>query len=55
MTEFIISETENLEPSFVSPAIKPLQTQRPFTPRDKERHLFGNKKSKTDRPPSSFR
>lgn len=34
--------------------IKPLQTQRPFTPRDKERLLFG-KRNKTNRPPSSFR
>ncbi|GJQ70464.1 hypothetical protein Trydic_g22876 [Trypoxylus dichotomus] len=39
--------------SYATSAIKPLQTQRPFTPRDKERLLFG-KKSKPNRPPSSF-
>ncbi|KAJ8918425.1 hypothetical protein NQ315_008122 [Exocentrus adspersus] len=38
--------------SFAAPSIKPLQTQRPFTPRDKERLLFG--KTKANRPPSSF-
>ncbi|KAI4465321.1 armadillo repeat containing 2 [Holotrichia oblita] len=39
--------------SYATSTIKPLQTQRPFTPRDKERLLFG-KKSKPNRPPSSF-
>ncbi|CAH1117951.1 unnamed protein product [Phaedon cochleariae] len=39
--------------NFAPPSIKPLQTQRPYTPRDKERLLFGNK-VKTNRPPSSF-
>ncbi|KAL1496983.1 hypothetical protein ABEB36_008021 [Hypothenemus hampei] len=47
-----IKESQSLETNF-STAIKPLQTQRPFTPRDKERHLFGSKKPQ-DRPPSSF-
>ncbi|ERL91825.1 armadillo repeat-containing protein 2 isoform X1 [Dendroctonus ponderosae] len=49
-----IKESQNIETNFASAAIKPLQTQRPFTPRDKERLLFGNKKPKADRPPSSF-
>ncbi|XP_066248328.1 armadillo repeat-containing protein 2 isoform X2 [Euwallacea similis] len=49
-----IKESQNVDTNFASSAIKPLQTQRPFTPRDKERHLFGNKKPKADRPPSSF-
>ncbi|CAG9771352.1 unnamed protein product [Ceutorhynchus assimilis] len=49
-----IKESQNPEPNFTSPAIRPLHTQRPFTPRDKERHLFGNKRAKGDRPPSSF-
>ncbi|KAL3283551.1 hypothetical protein HHI36_006690 [Cryptolaemus montrouzieri] len=35
--------------------IHPIQTQRPFTPRDKERHLFGSKSRTVNRPPSSFR
>ncbi|KRT79515.1 hypothetical protein AMK59_8475 [Oryctes borbonicus] len=39
--------------SYATSTVKPLQTQRPFTPRDKERLLFG-KKSKPNRPPSSF-
>ncbi|XP_017784386.1 PREDICTED: armadillo repeat-containing protein 2 isoform X2 [Nicrophorus vespilloides] len=38
--------------SFAATSIKPLQTKRPFTPRDKERLLFGKKIK--DRPPSSF-
>ncbi|XP_066138168.1 armadillo repeat-containing protein 2 isoform X2 [Euwallacea fornicatus] len=49
-----IKESQNVDTNFAPSAIKPLQTQRPFTPRDKERHLFGNKKPKADRPPSSF-
>ncbi|KAF7271472.1 hypothetical protein GWI33_015641 [Rhynchophorus ferrugineus] len=49
-----IKESQNPEKSFTSPVIKPLQTQRPFTPRNKERHLYGNTRPKADRPPSSF-
>ncbi|XP_050309639.1 armadillo repeat-containing protein 2 isoform X2 [Anthonomus grandis grandis] len=49
-----IKECQNPETSYSSSGIKPLQTQRPFTPRDKERHLYGSKKAKGDRPPSSF-
>ncbi|KAJ8954505.1 hypothetical protein NQ318_000736 [Aromia moschata] len=49
-----IRESQMAENNFASPTIKPVQTQRPFTPRDKERHLFG-KKAKSNRPPSSFR
>lgn len=43
-----------LDNSYASTSIKPLQTQRPFTPKERERILFG-KKAKSDRPPSSFR
>lgn len=39
--------------SFVSTSIKPVQTKRPFTPRNKERILFG-KSGQSKRPPSSF-
>lgn len=35
--------------------IKPVFTSRPFTPKEKERTLFGNLKKKSKRPPSSFR
>ena len=35
--------------------IKPVFTSRPFTPKEKERVLFGNAKKKTARPPSAFR
>ncbi|CAH0557514.1 unnamed protein product [Brassicogethes aeneus] len=48
-----IKESQMVENTFAPTTIKPLQTQRPFTPRDKERLLFG-KKVKTNRPPSSF-
>ncbi|KAJ3654800.1 hypothetical protein Zmor_013962 [Zophobas morio] len=48
-----IRESQMAESSFISTPIKPLQTQRPFTPRNKERLLFG-KKAKSNRPPSSF-
>ncbi|RZB39285.1 armadillo repeat-containing protein 2 [Asbolus verrucosus] len=48
-----IRESQMAESPFVSTPIKPLQTQRPFTPRNKERLLFG-KKAKSNRPPSSF-
>jgi hypothetical protein len=48
-----IRESQMAESSFISTPIKPLQTQRPFTPRNKERLLFG-KKTKSNRPPSSF-
>lgn len=34
--------------------IKPVLTSRPFTPKDRERVLFGNVK-RLSRPPSSFR
>ncbi|XP_044752199.1 armadillo repeat-containing protein 2 isoform X2 [Coccinella septempunctata] len=40
--------------TMINPAVHPLQTQRPFTPREKERHLFGNKSKTVNRPPSSF-
>ncbi|XP_030747859.1 armadillo repeat-containing protein 2 isoform X2 [Sitophilus oryzae] len=49
-----IKESQNPEKNYASPTIKPLQTQRPFTPRNKERHLFGSSRPKADRPPSSF-
>nr|XP_022913013.1 armadillo repeat-containing protein 2 isoform X1 [Onthophagus taurus] len=42
-----------VDDNFSQTLVKPLQTQRPFTPREKERLLFG-KKSKSNRPPSSF-
>ncbi|XP_049822564.1 armadillo repeat-containing protein 2 isoform X2 [Aethina tumida] len=48
-----IKESQMGENTFAPTTIKPLQTQRPFTPRDKERLLFG-KRAKTNRPPSSF-
>ncbi|CAG9859619.1 unnamed protein product [Phyllotreta striolata] len=48
-----IRESQMTDKNFAPPSIKPLQTQRPYTPRDKERLLFGNK-IKTNRPPSSF-
>ncbi|CAH2004338.1 unnamed protein product [Acanthoscelides obtectus] len=48
-----IRESQMGENSFAPTSIKPIQTQRPFTPRDKERLLFGEK-TKTNRPPSSF-
>lgn len=47
-------DSQVADSSFVSTSIKPLQTQRPFTPREKERILFG-RKAKSNRPPSSFR
>ncbi|XP_028133893.2 armadillo repeat-containing protein 2 [Diabrotica virgifera virgifera] len=48
-----IRESQMTDKNFAPPSIKPLQTQRPFTPRDKERLLFGNKVT-SNRPPSSF-
>ncbi|KAF2880199.1 hypothetical protein ILUMI_26000 [Ignelater luminosus] len=48
-----IRDSHLADSSFASTSIKPLQTQRPFTPRDKERILFG-RKAKSSRPPSSF-
>ncbi|XP_057664414.1 armadillo repeat-containing protein 2 [Diorhabda carinulata] len=48
-----IRESQMAEKNFAQPSIKPLQTERPYTPRDKERLLFGNK-IKSNRPPSSF-
>ncbi|KAK4879012.1 hypothetical protein RN001_007158 [Aquatica leii] len=48
-----IKDSQMVDNSFSSTAIKPLQTQRPFTPREKERILFGCK-TKSNRPPSSF-
>ncbi|XP_074039648.1 armadillo repeat-containing protein 2 isoform X2 [Leptinotarsa decemlineata] len=48
-----IRESQMADNNFAPPSIKPLQTQRPYTPRDKERLLFGNK-TKSNRPPSSF-
>lgn len=40
--------------SFAPALVKPINTQRPFTPKDKQRTLFG-RKTKNPRPPSSFR
>uniref|UniRef100_A0A1Y1L9N7 Armadillo repeat-containing domain-containing protein n=2 Tax=Photinus pyralis TaxID=7054 RepID=A0A1Y1L9N7_PHOPY len=48
-----IKDSQMVDNSFASASIKPLQTQRPFTPREKERILFGHKR-KSNRPPSSF-
>ncbi|KAK5645760.1 hypothetical protein RI129_004224 [Pyrocoelia pectoralis] len=48
-----IKDSQMVDNSFASTSIKPLQTQRPFTPREKERILFGHK-TKSNRPPSSF-
>ncbi|KAF5303070.1 hypothetical protein FQR65_LT08399 [Abscondita terminalis] len=49
-----IKDSQMVDNSFSLTSIKPLQTQRPFTPREKERILFG-RKNKSNRPPSSFR
>ncbi|XP_065163837.1 armadillo repeat-containing protein 2 isoform X2 [Atheta coriaria] len=47
-----IRDSQMADNSFAATSIKPLQTKRPFTPRDKERLLFG--KRTKNRPPSSF-
>ncbi|XP_045470779.1 armadillo repeat-containing protein 2 isoform X2 [Harmonia axyridis] len=50
-----IKETHTpAENVLINPAVHPIQTKRPFTPREKERHLFGNKSKTANRPPSSF-
>lgn len=55
MVVFIVAvESQMADNSFVSTSIKPVQTKRPFTPREKERILFG-KNGQAKRPPSSFR
>ncbi|KAF5287727.1 hypothetical protein FQA39_LY15747 [Lamprigera yunnana] len=48
-----IRDSQMVDNTFLSTCIKPLKTQRPFTPREKERILFGHK-TKFNRPPSSF-
>nr|CAH7759819.1 unnamed protein product [Callosobruchus chinensis] len=48
-----IRESQMGENNFAPTSIKPIQTQRPFTPRNKERILFGEK-TNANRPPSSF-
>lgn len=48
-----IRESQLPDNSYNGSSIRPLQTQRPFTPRENERHLFG-KRGKTNRPPSTF-
>ncbi|KAG5874097.1 hypothetical protein JTB14_005894 [Gonioctena quinquepunctata] len=48
-----LRESQMTDNNFAPTSIKPVQTQRPFTPRDKERLLFGSK-IKKNRPPSSF-
>lgn len=50
----MFTESQMADNSFVSTSIKPVQTKRPFTPREKERILFG-KNGQAKRPPSSFR
>lgn len=51
----LTSNNEKLPPSDSSTSvIKPVNTQRPFTPKDSQRILFG-RNSKAARPPSSFR
>jgi len=42
-TQFIGHESQVTDNSYSTNLIKPLQTQRPFTPRDKERIFFGQK------------
>lgn len=54
-TDFCLQiESQMADNSFVSTSIKPVQTKRPFTPREKDRIFFG-KNVKSKRPPSSFR
>ncbi|GLH08473.1 Uncharacterized protein GBIM_13701, partial [Gryllus bimaculatus] len=37
-----------------SPSVRPLDTKRPFTPRERQRTLFGSSNNYSRRPPSSF-
>ncbi|KAJ8929682.1 hypothetical protein NQ314_017609 [Rhamnusium bicolor] len=45
-----IRESQMAENNFAPPAIKPLQTQRPYTPRDKERLLLRYLQNETELP-----
>ncbi|XP_060527142.1 armadillo repeat-containing protein 2 [Cylas formicarius] len=49
----VVLQSQRME-SGTSPAVRPLQTRRPFTPRANERHLFGGTRGRDDRPASSF-
>nr|CAD7260173.1 unnamed protein product [Timema shepardi] len=40
--------------SKISATIRPINTKRPFTPREKQRTLFGSSRKTSYRPPSSF-
>jgi len=53
----IIHENEGirLESTRMAASIRPVNTKRPFTPRERQRTLFGAAHKSTGRPPSSFR
>jgi hypothetical protein len=53
----IIRENEGvrIESTRMAASIRPLNTKRPFTPRERQRTLFGSAHKSTCRPPSSFR
>ncbi|KAK9869486.1 hypothetical protein WA026_003240 [Henosepilachna vigintioctopunctata] len=54
ITEHVSENQPPMDSTLANQSVHPVQTQRPFTPRDKERHLFGNKTKGLNRPPSSF-
>lgn len=53
----IIHENEDIriESTRMAASIRPVNTKRPFTPRERQRTLFGAAHKSTGRPPSSFR
>ncbi|PSN42597.1 hypothetical protein C0J52_08697 [Blattella germanica] len=52
----IIRENEEIriESTRMAASIRPVNTKRPFTPRERERTLFGTARKSSYRPPSSF-
>ena len=53
----VIRENEEIriESTRMAASIRPVNTKRPFTPRERERTLFGTTHKSNCRPPSSFR
>jgi hypothetical protein len=53
----IIRDNEGIriESTRMAASIRPVNTKRPFTPRERQRTLFGAAHKSTCRPPSSFR
>lgn len=48
-------EAIRIESTRMAASIRPVNTKRPFTPRERQRTLFGTAQKSSCRPPSSFR